>query len=63
MRYWLNRGSAPEGPFEEGAITQLIARGLRHANVCAEGGQSWQPLAAVPAFATALSTTSLTTMA
>ena len=54
MRYWLNRGTQPEGPHDESAVVAMIGAGLRHANVCPEGAGSWQPIASIPVFGAAL---------
>ncbi len=53
--YYLSRGGAPEGPFEEARLVYMIACGeLTQGGVCAVGQQAWSPLHAVPALAQAL---------
>ncbi|MES1179512.1 MAG: DUF4339 domain-containing protein [Myxococcales bacterium] len=53
--YYLSRGGAPEGPFEEARLVYMIQSGeLTQGGVCAVGQQAWSPLHAVPAFAQAL---------
>jgi len=53
--FYLNRGGAPEGPYEEARIVYMIASGeLAHGGVCPVGQNQWWPLAQVPAFAQAL---------
>ena len=53
--YYLSRGGAPEGPFEEARLVYMIASGeLTQGGVCAVGQQAWSPLHAVPALAQAL---------
>ncbi len=53
--YYLNRGGAPEGPFEEARLVHMIQSGeLTQGGVCPVGQQQWLPLQAVPAFAQAL---------
>jgi len=53
--FYLNRGGAPEGPFEEARLVYMIHSGeLSQAAVCPVGHNQWLPLHAVPAFAQAL---------
>ncbi len=53
--FYLNRGGAPEGPFEEARIAAMIASGeLTQGNVCPVGQNQWWPLHQIPAFAQAL---------
>jgi hypothetical protein len=53
--FYLNRGGAPEGPFEEGRILHMIASGeLTRAGVCPVGQNQWWSLEQVPVFAQAL---------
>ena len=53
--YYLSRGGAPEGPFEEARLVYMIQSGeLTQGGVCAVGQQTWSPLHAVPALAQAL---------
>ena len=52
--YYLNRGGAPEGPFEEARLVYLIQSGeLTQGGVCPVGHNQWLPLNAVPALAQA----------
>jgi hypothetical protein len=53
--FYLNRGGAPEGPYEEARILQMIQQGeLTQGGVCPVGQNQWWPLQQVPAFAQAL---------
>ncbi|HXK20577.1 MAG TPA: hypothetical protein VNG33_22355, partial [Polyangiaceae bacterium] len=53
--FYLNRGGAPEGPFEEARIVQMIQSGeLTQGGVCPVGQNQWWQLSQVPAFAQAL---------
>src|SRR3954466_13485502 len=53
--FYLNRGGAPEGPFEEARIVQMIQSGeLTQGGVCPVGQNQWWQLNQVPAFAQAL---------
>ena len=53
--FYLNRGGAPEGPYEEARIVQMIQSGeLAQAGVCPVGQNQWWPLNQIPAFAQAL---------
>jgi len=53
--FYLNRGGALEGPFEEGRIVQMIQSGeLTQGGVCPVGQNQWWQLNQVPAFAQAL---------
>ncbi len=53
--FYLNRGGAPEGPYEEGRIVQMIQSGeLTQAGVCPVGQNQWWQLNQIPAFANAL---------
>src|SRR6187402_3959292 len=53
--YYLNRGGAPEGPFEEARLVHMIQSGeLTQGGVCPVGQNQWLPLQAIPAFAHAL---------
>ncbi|MEI9952957.1 MAG: hypothetical protein WDO74_29270 [Pseudomonadota bacterium] len=53
--YYLNRGGAPEGPFEEARLVHMIQTGeLSQGGVCPVGHHQWLALEAVPAFARAL---------
>jgi hypothetical protein len=53
--FYLNRGGAPEGPYEEVRIVQMIQSGeLTQGGVCPVGQNQWWQLNQVPAFAQAL---------
>ena len=53
--FYLNRGGAPEGPYEEGRIVHMIQTGeLTQGGVCPVGQNQWWQLNQVPAFAQAL---------
>ncbi|HEY6078075.1 MAG TPA: hypothetical protein VIW29_04695 [Polyangiaceae bacterium] len=53
--FYLNRGGAPEGPYEEARIVQMILAGeLTQAGVCPVGQNQWWSLQQFPAFAQAL---------
>ena len=53
--YYLNRGGAPEGPFEEARLVHMIQSGeLTQGGICPVGQNQWLPLQAIPAFAHAL---------
>lgn len=53
--FYLNRGSGPEGPYEEGRIVRMIATGeVTQGGVCPVGQQQWWSLQQIPAFANAL---------
>lgn len=53
--FYLNRGGAPEGPYEEGRIVAMIQSGeLTQGGVCPVGQNQWWPLQQVPVFAQAL---------
>jgi hypothetical protein len=53
--FYLNRGGAPEGPYEEARIVQMIQSGeLTQGGVCPVGQNQWWALNQVPAFAQAL---------
>ena len=53
--FYLSRGGAPEGPFEEARLVYMIQSGeLTHGGVCPVGQNQWLELHAVPAFAQAL---------
>jgi hypothetical protein len=53
--FYLNRGGAPEGPYEEARIVQMILSGeLTQGGVCPVGQNQWWPLQQFPAFAQAL---------
>lgn len=54
--FYLNRGGAPEGPYEEARIVHMIRSGeLTQGGVCPVGQNQWWPLQQIPAFAQALS--------
>jgi hypothetical protein len=54
--FYLNRGGAPEGPYEEARIVQMIQSGeLTQGGVCPVGQNQWWQLNQIPAFAQALS--------
>ena len=53
--YYLSRGAAPEGPFEEARLVQMIQSGeLREGGACPVGQSQWLALNAFPVFAQAL---------
>jgi|GEM_PF-2180869 len=53
--FYLNRGGAPEGPYEEARIVQMIQSGeLTQGGVCPVGQNQWWQLNQIPAFAAAL---------
>jgi hypothetical protein len=53
--FYLNRGGAPEGPYEEARIVHMIQSGeLTQGGVCPVGQNQWWSLEQVPAFAQAL---------
>jgi hypothetical protein len=53
--FYLSRGAAPEGPFEEARLVYMIQSGeLTQGGVCPVGQNQWLELHAVPAFAQAL---------
>ena len=53
--FYLSRGGAPEGPFEEARLVYMIQSGeLTRGGVCPVGQNHWLELHAVPAFAQAL---------
>ena len=53
--FYLNRGGAPEGPYEEARIVQMIASGeVTQGGVCPVGQNQWWQLNQIPAFAQAL---------
>src|SRR5450432_1416581 len=53
--YYLSRGGAPEGPFEEARLVQMIQSGeLTEGGACPVGQSQWLALSAFPAFAQAL---------
>jgi hypothetical protein len=53
--FYLSRGAAPEGPFEEARLVYMIQSGeLTQGGVCPVGQNQWLELQAVPAFAQAL---------
>src|SRR4051812_4745689 len=53
--FYLNRGGAPEGPYEEARIVHMIQSGeLTQGGVCPVGQNQWWQLSQVPAFAHAL---------
>lgn len=53
--FYLNRGGAPEGPYEEGRIIAMIQSGeLTQGGVCPVGQNQWWALNQIPAFAQAL---------
>jgi hypothetical protein len=53
--FYLNRGGAPEGPYEEGRIVAMIQSGeLTQGGVCPVGQNQWWALNQIPAFAQAL---------
>src|SRR5882724_10391655 len=53
--FYLSRGAAPEGPFEEARLVYMIQSGeLSQGGVCPVGQDQWLELHAVPAFAQAL---------
>src|SRR6186713_3063495 len=53
--FYLNRGGAPEGPYEEARIVQMIQSGeLTQGGVCPVGQNQWWQLNQIPAFANAL---------
>jgi hypothetical protein len=53
--FYLNRGGAPEGPYEEGRIVSMIQSGeLSQGGVCPVGQNQWWALDQIPAFARAL---------
>jgi hypothetical protein len=53
--YYLSRGAAPEGPFDEARLVYMIQTGeLTQGGICAVGQNQWLPLQTVPAFAGAL---------
>jgi hypothetical protein len=53
--FYLNRGGAPEGPYEEARIVQMIQSGeLTQGGVCPVGQNQWWQLNQIPAFAQAL---------
>ncbi|HYQ15483.1 MAG TPA: hypothetical protein VEQ58_06995 [Polyangiaceae bacterium] len=52
--FYLNRGGAPEGPYEEGRIVQMILSGeLTQGGVCPVGQNQWWALNQIPSFAQA----------
>src|SRR5215207_5500246 len=52
--FYLNRGGAPEGPYEEARIVQMIQSGeLTQGGVCPVGQNQWWPLQQFPAFSQA----------
>ncbi len=53
--YYLSRGAAPEGPFEEARLVQMIQSGeLTDGGACPVGQTQWLALNAFPVFAQAL---------
>jgi hypothetical protein len=53
--FYLNRGGAPEGPYEEARIVQMIQSGeLTQGGVCPVGQNQWWQLNQIPVFANAL---------
>ena len=53
--FYLNRGGAPEGPYEEARIVQMIQScELTQGGVCPVGQNQWWQLNQIPAFANAL---------
>src|SRR3954465_4343049 len=53
--FYLNRGGAPEGPFEEARIVSMIQSGeLTQGGVCPVGQNQWWALNQIPAFTAAL---------
>jgi hypothetical protein len=55
MSWYLNRGSATEGPLTEQELVERLRSGsVREGNVCPVGGDTWTPLVSHPAFAAAL---------
>src|SRR3954471_1043384 len=53
--FYLNRGGAPEGPYEEARIVHMIQSGeLTQGGVCPVGQNQWWQLNQIPAFAAAL---------
>ncbi|HEX3853985.1 MAG TPA: hypothetical protein VHW01_23640 [Polyangiaceae bacterium] len=53
--FYLSRGGAPEGPFEEARLVYMIQSGeLTQGGVCPVGQNQWLELNAVPVFAQAL---------
>ncbi len=61
MGWYINRGQAPEGPFEEQQVVQMIRSGqLRGGTACPPGG-FWGPLESHPPFAEALGQAALAT--
>src|SRR5450432_3570452 len=53
--YYLSRGGAPEGPFEEARLMQMIQSGeLSEGGACLVGQNQWLALNAFPVFAQAL---------
>lgn len=55
LMFYLNRGGAPEGPYEEARIVQMIQSGeLTQGGVCPVGQNQWWQLNQIPAFANAL---------
>ena len=53
--YYLSRGAAPEGPFEEGRLVHMIQSGeVTQGGICPVGQNQWLSLDAVPSFAQAL---------
>lgn len=52
MRWYVSTSGQSEGPFDEAEVAARFKRGeLAGAQVCPEGGQTWQPIQSVPAFA------------
>lgn len=56
MRWWVNRGGQPEGPLEQAQIADQLRVGQLPptTQVAPESGGGWQPISAVPEFASAL---------
>ncbi|MFK7992223.1 MAG: DUF4339 domain-containing protein [Sandaracinaceae bacterium] len=56
MRWWVNRGGQPEGPFEQAQIADQLRVGQLSSTtqVAPESGGGWQPVSAVPEFASSL---------
>lgn len=55
MRWYLDINGQQSGPYDEGAVVQMIQSGqVQAAWICPEGGQQWVALGAHPPFAAAL---------
>ncbi len=56
MRWWVNRGGQPEGPFEQAQVADQLRVGQLPptTQVAPESGGGWQVVSSVPEFASAL---------